>query len=144
MVRILPERDAFLALLRASVRLSADLDALLDEHDLTEPQFNALRIVRGAGPRGLPVRQIAERLITRQPDVTRLVDRLDEAGLVPRRRCDEDRRVVYVLLTAKARGLLSKLDGPVDALHRRQFAGLTKGELRELTGLLGKVCPGGE
>jgi DNA-binding MarR family transcriptional regulator len=139
-----PEREAFVALLRASVRLNADVDTLLAEHGLTEPQFNALRIVRGAGPKGLPVRQIADRLITRQPDVTRLVDRLDEAGLVTRRRCEDDRRVVYVLLTPKARTLLAKLDGPVDALHRVQFAGLTKGELRELTGVLGKVCPGSE
>ncbi len=139
---LLAEREAFVALLRASVRLTAEVEALLAEHGLSEPQFNALRIVRGAGPKGLPVRQIAERLITRQPDVTRLVDRLDEAGLVTRRRCEEDRRVVYVVLTAKARAVLGKLDGPVDTLHRKQFEGFSPSELRRLSALLGKVCEG--
>ena len=76
-----------------------------------------------------PTQQIAERLITRQPDVTRLVDRLCAAGLAVRRRCEEDRRVVYVVLTAAGRKALAALDAPVDALHRRQFAHMDRKRL---------------
>ncbi len=136
----LPERDASVAILRAAAKITGELDQLLGEHGLSEPQFNTLRILRGAGRRGLPTRQIAERLITRQPDITRLVDRLIDSGHVRRRRCDEDRRVVYVELTPVGRKLLSRLDGPVDALHRRQFAHLAKAEVRVLGELLGKLC----
>jgi DNA-binding MarR family transcriptional regulator len=106
---------------------------------LSEPQFNALRIVRGAGRKGLPTQQIAERLISRQPDVTRLIDRLCEAGLVARKRCDEDRRVVYVVLTAAGRKKLAVLDKPVDALHAAQFAHMPRGEVAQLGQLLAKV-----
>ena len=129
------QREAFIALMRAHSQLVAEMEALFAEHGLSEPQFNALRIVRGAGPKGLPTQQIAERLISRQPDVTRLIDRLCEAGLVERRRCEEDRRVVYVVLTAAGRRKLAALDAPVDALHAAQFAHMP----RRRVALLGEL-----
>lgn len=142
MERNLPERDASIAILRAAAQVTHQLDELLDKFGLSEPQFNTLRILRGAGRRGLPTQQIAERLITRQPDITRLVDRLIEAGLARRRRCEEDRRVVYVELTPAGRKLLARLDGPVDALHQRQFAHMARADVRALAELLGKLCAG--
>ena len=136
------EREVFIALLRVHERLKGEMEALFAEQGLSEAQFNALRILRGAGPKGLPTQQIAERLITRQPDVTRLVDRLCAAKLVLRRRCEEDRRVVYVVLTAAGRKALGALDAPVDALHRRQFAHMERKQLALLGELLGEACPG--
>jgi DNA-binding MarR family transcriptional regulator len=128
--------------LRAAAKLTGELEELLGEYGLSEPQFNALRILRGAGRRGLPTQQIAERLITRQPDITRLVDRLIDAGYARRRRCDEDRRVVYVELTPAGRKALSHLDKPVEALHRRQFAHMKRRDVGELGRLLGDLCDG--
>ena len=140
----MPERDLSVAILRAAAKVTSELDELLGAYGLSEPQFNTLRILRGAARGGLPTQQIAERLITRQPDITRLVDRLIEAGWARRRRCEEDRRVVYVVLTPAGRKLLARLDGPVDALHRRQFAHLGRAEVRALAGLLAKLCAGEE
>jgi DNA-binding MarR family transcriptional regulator len=134
------ERETFIAIMRAHARLVGEMEALLAEYGLSEPQFNALRIVRGAGSKGLPTQQIAERLISRQPDVTRLIDRLCEAGLVARRRCEEDRRVVYVVLTAAGRKKLAALDGPVDALHGAQFAHMPRRRVVLLGELLSEVC----
>lgn len=139
-----PEREASVAILRAAAEVTGQLDELLGQYGLSEPQFNTLRILRGAGRKGLPTQQIAERLISRQPDITRLVDRMIEAGFVRRRRCEEDRRVVYVELTPAGRRLLTRLDGPVDALHRRQFKHMAREEVRALAGLLGKLCAGAE
>src|SRR5690349_3792779 len=107
------EREVFVALLRAHERLKGEVEALLAGRGISEAQFNALRILRGAGPKGLPTQQIAERLITRQPDVTRLVGRMCAARLVKRLQCKEDRRVVYVVLTPAGRSLLHALDAPM-------------------------------
>ncbi len=133
------EREVFFGLLRAHTRLMGEFDALFAEHGLSEPQFNALRIVRGAGPKGLPTQQIAERLISRQPDVTRLIDRLCEAGFVERVRCEEDRRVVYVVLTPAGRRKLTALDKPVEALHAAQFAHMPRGRMAQLGELLAEL-----
>ena len=130
------ERETFISLMLVHESLKSQMEALLAGHGLSEPQFNALRILRGAGPRGLPSQQIAERLITRQPDVTRLVDRLCAAGLVKRQPCKEDRRVTHVRLTAAGRKTLARLDRPVDALHRRQFAHMPRGRVALLGELL--------
>lgn len=134
------ERGAFFGVMRAHALLLGEFETLFAEHGLSEPQFNALRIVRGAGPKGLPTQQIAERLISRQPDVTRLIDRLCEADLVERRRCDEDRRVVYVTLTAAGRRKLAALDKPVEALHAAQFAHMPRSRVAELGALLAEAC----
>src|SRR5882672_9277108 len=90
-----PEQEAYLALLRTADALESQVEAKLKEFGLTGTQYNALRILRGAGPDGIPCSEIGERMITRDPDVTRLLDRLQKRGLVKRTRGQQDRRVIY-------------------------------------------------
>src|SRR5947209_2864492 len=99
----------------------ADVAAELKPAELSPTQYNVLRILRGAGPEGLACGRIAERMITRDPDMTRLLDRMKKRGLIERHRCPKDRRVVRGRLTAAGARLLEKLDGPVLDLVRRQF-----------------------
>ena len=133
-----PEQEAFLNLARTSEALSSEFDRLFKEHGLSGPQYNALRILRGhAEP--MQVYEIAELMITPQTDITRLVDRLEQAGFVSRARCGEDRRVVWVTLTAVGKSVLKKLDRPVKELHERQFQHLTRRELAALSQLLFKA-----
>ena len=130
------ERQAFISILRAAELIRARFERLLKSYGLTEPQFNVLRIVRGAGRRGLPSQDIGKRMITRVPDVTRLLERLEQKGLVTRTRSEADRRVVLTRLTPDGRKLLSRLDEPVDECHRQQFGHLTGAEQQELIRLL--------
>jgi DNA-binding MarR family transcriptional regulator len=112
---------------------------LLRAHDLTHQQYNVLRVLRGGDARGQACQAIAERLIYRVPDITRLVDRLASRGLVERARIERDRRVVLVRLTAKGAELLARLDRPIADVHRGQLAHLTRRELAELNRLLLKT-----
>lgn len=109
---------------------------LLRRHDLSLPQFNVLRILRGAGDAGLRCSEVGARLLVHDPDVTRLLDRLEKAGRVSRTRDPRDRRVVVAHLTAEGRAVLSALDGPLTELHARQFAALSPERLALLTELL--------
>lgn len=131
----LPEQEAYLNLIRTASILEAPFDALFKGHRLSSAQYNVLRILRGEGSK-MPSLAVAERLVTRVPDITRLVDRLEEAGLVKRERCTEDRRVVYVGITSKGLALLAELDEPVRAMHRAQLAHMSKKDLAELSRLL--------
>ncbi len=108
---------------------------LLKEQGLSEPQYNVLRILRAIG-KPLQVYQVAERMLTRQPDITRLFDRLVREEFVERTRGEDDRRVVWVDLTTKGRELVKELDRPVMALHRQQLAHLGVRKLRLLYELL--------
>lgn len=128
-------QEAYLNLLRTHAKLSGQFSQLYKQHGLTDPKYNALRILRGEG-KPMQVYQIAERMVTPQTDVTRLVDRLEEAGFVERARCDADRRVVWVTLTKAGKAVLKRLDKPVAALHETQFIDLTKAELKQLNELL--------
>jgi len=132
-------RRAFLAAVRTTDWLTRSSAELLKSHSLTGAQFNVLRILRGAGPRGLPCGDVANRLITREPDVTRLLDRLEKRGLIERARSEADRRVVVTRITRDGMALLAQLDGPVDDLHLRQFEALSDAEIAELTRLLDLV-----
>jgi DNA-binding MarR family transcriptional regulator len=134
--RALLSRDVLLDLLRLHEELLADVAALLKEHGVTAPQYNVLRILRGAGPGGLTGTGIAAQMITRVPDVTRLVDRLEASGLVRRERCREDRRVVHVRLEPAGLALLARLDAPVTALHEDSLRGMPLKDLESLGGLL--------
>jgi DNA-binding MarR family transcriptional regulator len=134
-----PEEEAALNLLRTVDHLGQEFARLFHEHDVSGPQYNVLRILRGVGGDGLPCVDIAGQMITRMPDITRLVDRLEAAGLVERRRTEEDRRVVLVTITAAGLALLARLDRPVLDLHRRQLGHLTRAELAELNRLLVKA-----
>lgn len=130
------EEEAFLNLQRTTTQLSQAMTELLKEHDLTPTQYNVLRILRGAGTAGLTAGEIGERMITRDPDVTRLLDRLERRGLVERWRCTEDRRVVWTRITDAGRDAIAPLDAPVDELHRDLLKHMGDDRLRQLVELL--------
>jgi DNA-binding MarR family transcriptional regulator len=132
------EQQAVLNIVRTSDRFQNRFLRLFREHGLTPSQYNVLRILRGEG-KPLPCLEIADRMIQVVPAITGLIDRLEQQGLVERERCTEDRRVVYVALTDKARKLLSELDEPVMELHRQLIGHLSAAELAELSRLLEKA-----
>lgn len=131
----LPEEDAFLELLRTTDILSRALVQVLKVEDLSPTQYNVLRILRGAR-QGLPCGEIAGRMITRDPDVTRLLDRLEKRGLISRRRETRDRRMVLTRITPQGLEALSRLDLPVRQGHIRQLGHLGRKRLKDLTELL--------
>ncbi len=133
------EQEVALNLARTHGKLCRPFDGLFAAHGLSGPQYNVLRILRGHGPAGVPCHAIGEQMICRTPDVTRLVDRLESAGWVERRRTPDDRRVVFVAITRAGLQLLAKLDRPLLELHRRALAHLTKAELRTMNRLLVKM-----
>src|SRR5437016_2947868 len=124
-------QEAVLNLLRAGDRLQIRLERLFRPYGLTPSQYNVLRILRGEGA-ALPILEIAARTIAVVPGITGLIDRLERVGLVQRRRCAEDRRKVYVSATPEALGLLARLDGPLEELHRSMVGDLSGAELGEL------------
>lgn len=129
-------REAYLNLVRAHEKLHAEFSALFKAHDLTQPQYNVLRILLDAPKEGVPCQGIGERLLNRVPDVTRLVDRMESAGLVRRTRCPEDRRVVRITVTPKGRKRCEGLNGPVMDLHREQAAHLAPKRVAALNKVL--------
>lgn len=133
-----PEQEAVLNLLRTGDWVDNRLGRLLRDFGMTGSQYNVLRILRGEG-QPLPSLEIADRMIQVVPAITGLIDRLEKQELVVRRRCTEDRRVVYVEITPKAIALLEQLDGPVDEMHKALVGHLTRSELKELSRLLEKV-----
>lgn len=132
----LPEQEVFLSLLRTTSLLENVAERFFREYGLSIATYNVLRILRAAGKDGKTCSQIGEDMVARVPDVTRLVDRLEEAGFVKRSRERDDRRVVRVTLMPQGLEVVDKLDGPVLELHRLQLGHLTKSELSELTRLL--------
>src|SRR6266576_1054133 len=118
-----PEEALFLDLLRTTDMLSRGLIHVLKAEDLSATQYNVLRILRGA-PEGLPCGEIASRMITRDPDITRLLDRLEKRGLISRCRETKDRRTVIARITPEGLTLLARLDGPVQTAHRKQLGHL--------------------
>lgn len=146
------EQEAYLNLLRTHSVLTAPFDRLLRAHGISQPLYNILRILRGhaercaggrVGPAGVPVLRIGQEMVTREPDVTRLVNRLEQAGLAVRARCQADRRVVYVCITNLGVALLDRIGPEIEAIHRAQFQGLSREELRALNDLLFKAIEGG-
>src|ERR1700722_430817 len=129
------EEAAFLDLLRTTDMLSRGLVTILKAEDLSSTQYNVLRILRGA-PDGLPCGEIASRMITRDPDITRLLDRLEKRELISRSRETRDRRTVIARITPDGLKLLARLDGPVEEGHRKQLGHLGRERLRALTELL--------
>ena len=129
------EEAAFLDLLRTCDLLSRGLAQLLKTEDLSPTQYNVLRILRGS-PEGLPCGEIASRMITRDPDVTRLLDRLEKRGLISRSRDAKDRRTVMGQITPEGLKLLARLDDPIQKTHRQQLGHLGKNRLWALTELL--------
>lgn len=136
----LPQEVA-LNLVRTNDQLQIRFTRLFREFGLTPSQYNVLRILRGEG-QPLPILEVASRTVTVVPGITGLIDRLEEAELVARQRCLEDRRVVYVSLTDKAVKLLATIDQPLLDMHQQLMAGLSQSELRTLSQLLEKVRQG--
>lgn len=132
-------QEAFVSLARTEAVLHDGLDRVLGPRGLSLTQYNVLRILRGAGPEGLCRNEIAQRLITRMPDVTRLLDRMEAAGLVSRVRSTEDRRLVNTTLTKVGRDLVGDLDAEVARVHQAQLGHLTDAELRSLIDLLDRA-----
>jgi DNA-binding MarR family transcriptional regulator len=130
-----PEEAVFLDLLRTTDMLSRGIAGILKRESVSPTQYNVLRILRGS-PEGLPCGEIANRMITRDPDVTRLLDRLERRELISRCRETEDRRTVMVRITAAGLKLLARLDEPVKAAHRKQLGHLGRERLRALAELL--------
>jgi DNA-binding MarR family transcriptional regulator len=138
-----PEEAAFLDLVRTTDMLSRGAVEVFKTEDLSASQYNVLRILRGA-PEGLPCGEIAGRLITRDPDVTRLLDRMEKRGLISRTRESRDRRLVLVRLTPKGLKLVDRLDEPVQKMHRKMLGHLEKGQLQALRELLAAARSGVE
>ncbi|UUO07617.1 MarR family transcriptional regulator [Blastopirellula sp. J2-11] len=132
------EQEATLNLLRTSDQLHNRFGRLFRKYGLTSSQYNVLRILRGEG-KPLPSLEIAERMIQVVPAITGLIDRLEKQELVERRRCNDDRRVVYVEITEKGLTLLSEMDQPVSETHIQLMGHLSKAELKELSRLLEKA-----
>ena len=130
-----PEEAAFLDLLRTCDLLSRGPAQVLKTEDLSATQYNVLRILRGS-PEGLPCGEIASRMITRDPDITRLLDRLEKRELISRCRETKDRRMVMARITPGGLKLLARLDVPVQEAHRKQLGHLGRERLRALTELL--------
>jgi DNA-binding MarR family transcriptional regulator len=125
--------NAFLSLVRAAGGMLRGVEVLLNRHGLTTAQYNVLRILRGAGEHGACGREIAGKLITAEPDIARLLDRMEKHGLISRRRDAQDRRFVTTRITPSGLAILAALDGPVAELHRRQLGSLSGAELKRLT-----------
>ena len=130
-----PEQEAFLNLLRTTDWLIRDVELVLKPARLSSTQYNVLRILRGAGE-ALSCGEIAARMITREPDMTRLLDRLEKRGLIARARDTEDRRIVHTHITAQGLELLAVLDDPVRNMHRQQLDHLGETKLGQLSRLL--------
>jgi DNA-binding MarR family transcriptional regulator len=135
----LPEEEAGLNLIRTLDVVRFPFDRLFAEHGISDPQYNVLRSLRGHGGRGLPCTEITGQMVSRMPDMTRLVDRLEKSGLVRRCRTDADRRVVLICIMPAGLELLGRLDQPLRALHKQALGHLTRLELADLNRLLVKA-----
>jgi DNA-binding MarR family transcriptional regulator len=136
---VIPLEDRlFVALLKTADNVGQEAEQLLKAAGLTGAQYNVLRILRGSEPGGLPCRGISERMISRDPDITRLLDRMEKRGLITRARQTDDRRVVKTCITAQGLSLLKTLDQPVHDLHKRQFRHMPAAQLKTLAELLEK------
>lgn len=129
------ELEAHLNVMRTAQELSGPFERLFKESQLSGTQYNVLRILRGAGD-PLPCGQIADRMVTRDPDITRLLDRLEKRGLIKRQRTATDRRVVLAAITPAGLDLLKQLDEPTLELHTKQLGHLGKEKLRQFIDLL--------
>lgn len=144
------EQAAYLNIARTHTTLAAPLAQLFKKNGLSESSYNILRVLRGVrrepekGRDALPSGEVGERLVTRLPDVTRLIDRLVKDQLVDRIRDTEDRRVVLLRITTKGLSLLRKLDVPVLEAHRESLGHLTRAELKQLNALLDKARAAGK
>lgn len=133
------EGEAWVSVVVAGEHLSREAEAVFRKHDVTGDQYNVLRILRGAGTGGLARGEITERLMRRAPDTTRMLDRLERAGLVERQRDAEDARRSVARVTKEGLALLEKVDPELERAMREATAPLSRRELRELARLCGAL-----
>jgi DNA-binding MarR family transcriptional regulator len=139
-VPLLPVEDQlFVAILKIADSLSQEAEQVIKSGGLTATQYNVLRILRGAEPGGLLCRGIADRMISRDPDMTRLLDRMERHSWITRQRQHDDRRAIKTRITPEGLKLLRKLDQPIHDLHRGQFRHMTAGQIKSLAELLTEV-----
>lgn len=131
------EQEAYLAIQRTAALLGHSVAETIRPHGLTPTQYNALRILRGAGAGGLCRNEVRDRMIAQVPDVTRLLDRMEEMGLIERARDGVDRRFVTTRITTEGERVLDALDRPVQECHAALLAHLGPERLRSLIDLLG-------
>lgn len=129
-------QEALLNIVRTSAKMLDAMDELLKPYGITHTQYNVLRILRGAEPKGLCRNELRDRMLTRMPDVTRLLDRMEEAGLVARFRDNDDRRMVSTRITDAGRRMLDELEEPVTQFQKQRIGHLTDEQLETLVELL--------
>jgi DNA-binding MarR family transcriptional regulator len=133
------EEEASVSLARTAALMEYAASEVLRRYGLTPTQYNVLRILRGAEPEGLGRNEVRERLVFKVSDATRLLDRVEEMGLVARTRGGEDRRVVVARITRKGLDLLAPLDGEIERFHRRKLGHMGERKLRILLNLLAEA-----
>ena len=131
--------EAYVTLLRTADDSKRFVSQVLEPEGVTLQQYNVLRILRGAGEDGLPTLSVAERMIERTPGVTRLIDRMEKKGWVRRQRCTEDRRRVWCLITDEGLELLTRLDGPIDAVDDVVSGALDEAELESFIEYMNRI-----
>ena len=133
------QEEAHLSIQRTAALLEHAFEAALKPHRITATQYNVLRILRGAEPEGLCRNEVAQRLVRQVPDVTRLLDRLEEAKFIVRQRAGQDRRYVVTRITRAGLQLLEEIQQRIDETHRTQLGHLDEAQLRKLIALLAAV-----
>lgn len=136
------EQEALLSVERTAALLGHGVADALRRYGITPTQYNVLRILRGAGEQGLCRNEVRDRLVAQVPDVTRLLDRMEEMGLVDRERAADDQRMVLTRITRKGMQRLARTDEPVARLHERQLGHLGAAKLRTLIRLLAEARHG--
>lgn len=133
------EEEVLLAVMRTADDLRGFITRTIQPFGITTQQYNVLRILKGAGERGMPTLSIGDRMIERAPGITRLIDRMESHNWVMRRRCQTDRRIVYACITEAGLALLERMGSPLGDLPSNGFPGMTNEELRTLLELLAKA-----
>ncbi len=137
-----PTQEVAVGLMRTADMVRRSLAAVVDPFGITVQQYNVLRILRGAGERGLPTLEIAERMIEQTPGITRLIDRLEAKKLVMRERCATDRRQVFCCITKEGLALVDRLDAPIREAEQDALRELSEHQLGQLMSLLDKARAG--
>lgn len=131
--------EAVVALMRTADMVRRSVASVVEPAGITPQQYNVLRILRGAGEKGLPTLEIAERMIEETPGITRLIDRLESKSLVSRERCLTDRRQVFCRITTQGLDLLGQLDAPLHKADVAAMQSLGTHDLEQLIALLDKT-----
>ena len=133
------QQEAFLSILRTASELSHASDKFLREFDISQPQYNVLRILRGAGAEGLCRNEISARMVTATPDMSRLLDRMERSGWIIRERDENDRRQVSTFITDSGRKLLTLMESPINQQTHRLLEGVKSSDLKMLLDVLAQI-----